>query len=865
MKFKLLLFIFIISSFSLFATHNRAGEISYRHLSGLTFQFTIVTYTYTPSPADRPQIEVFWGDGTSSIVDRNNKIDLGNDISKNIYITNHAFSSMGTYHITFEDPNRNAGVINIPNSVNIPFFIDNTLIINPFLGMNSSPVLLNPPIDNGCVNIPFYHNPGAYDVDGDSLSFRLIPCMGFDGENIPGYSYPSASNSISINPVTGELTWDAPQLVGEYNIAIQINEYRNKILIGTMVRDMQISIAACNNQPPEIVSITDTCVTAGSQLLFDILVTDPNSTQVSLSATGATFLLSDSPAFLQSTSGTPPITSQFVWNTNCSHVKKNKYIITLKAIDNGPIVNLVSFKTIYITVVAPKPENPVANPIENSIKISWDQERCSNAIGYKIYKRNDSFPFDPEICETGVPDYAGYQLLGTTNSVLDTTFLDDGSVIPIFHGNRYCYRIVAFFGDGAESYASDEVCAYIVNDAPMITHVDVQNTDPLSGVIEVKWIAPPEIDTNLVQEPFFFKLYKATSENLNFIQLATIDFDQDYSFIDQNLNTLELSFIYKIEFWGEGDFGPFKVETSDQATSVFLKTTPTDNAIQLNWNCKVPWQNKKYAIFRYNIQNDQFDSIATTTSQTYTDYGLLNGTEYCYLVRSEGGYYTPDTIFPLYNKSQIKCDTPIDNLPPDLPEVYITTDCEKVVISWSYDNDTSYLDVFKYYIYYRPNYQTPFYLLDSIMNSDDPCFPHFCEIILDDRPHITGCYTMELADSVGNITVKIPEVCFDVEDCMSYSLPNVFTPNNDLYNDIWIPFPYTNVDRISLFVYNRWGRKVFYTDNPDINWDGKDYLSHEIVPDGTYYYSCEIFLETLNGLKVIPLHGTVTILSEIKK
>lgn len=36
------------------ATHQRAGEISYRYISGLTYEFTITTYTYSASPADRP-------------------------------------------------------------------------------------------------------------------------------------------------------------------------------------------------------------------------------------------------------------------------------------------------------------------------------------------------------------------------------------------------------------------------------------------------------------------------------------------------------------------------------------------------------------------------------------------------------------------------------------------------------------------------------------------------------------------------------------------------------------------------------------------------------------------------------------------
>jgi hypothetical protein len=79
--------------------------------------------------------------------------------------------------------------------------------------------LLNPPIDNACLNYPFIHNPGAYDIDGDSLSYRLISCKGEKGLDIPGYTFPQASNSFSMNPVTGDLLWDSPVQQGEYNVA----------------------------------------------------------------------------------------------------------------------------------------------------------------------------------------------------------------------------------------------------------------------------------------------------------------------------------------------------------------------------------------------------------------------------------------------------------------------------------------------------------------------------------------------------------------------------------------------------------------------------------------------------------------------
>lgn len=215
---------FLLVATNTFATHQRAGEISYVYISGLTYEFTITTYTYSLSPADRPEIEVFWGDGSSSVIQRSQLLNLGNNINKNVYVSRHTFSAAGTFHVTFEDPNRNAGIVNIPGSVEIPFFIETIININPFLGGNSSPQLMNPPIDNGCIGVPYLHNPGAYDVDGDSLSYSLIPCRGYNGDDIPGYSLPNASHSLTIDSITGDLLWDSPTMAGEYNIAILIEE-----------------------------------------------------------------------------------------------------------------------------------------------------------------------------------------------------------------------------------------------------------------------------------------------------------------------------------------------------------------------------------------------------------------------------------------------------------------------------------------------------------------------------------------------------------------------------------------------------------------------------------------------------------------
>ena len=122
---------------------------------------------------------------------------------------------------------------------------------------------------------------------------------------------------------------------------------------------------------------------------------------------------------------------------------------------------------------------------------------------------------------------------------------------------------------------------------------------------------------------------------------------------------------------------------------------------------------------------------------------------------------------------------------------------------------------------------------------------------------ITGCFALAVVDSVGNLSELSEEQCFDFEDCMTYSLPNVFTPNGDGYNDLFRPFPYSNVQKIDMYIYNRWGRLVFKTEDPEINWNGCEYRSGEKLPNGNYYYSCDVYVYTLSGVVTKPLHGTI--------
>ncbi len=225
-----------------YATHNRAGQITYEHIGENTYRITLKIYTYTLSPADDPKIEVPFGDGTSEMVVRTTEVYLPNNYIQNTYIVDHKYPGPGTYIISIEEPGRNAGIRNIQNSVNMKFALKTILQINSSLGANSSPYFENLPMGMALIDSIYTYNSKATDPDGDSLSYKLTACLGENAEPIDNYQYPEASISFGIDPVSGDLVWNKPIHLGLYSIAIEIEEWRSGIKIGSVIRDIQIQV-----------------------------------------------------------------------------------------------------------------------------------------------------------------------------------------------------------------------------------------------------------------------------------------------------------------------------------------------------------------------------------------------------------------------------------------------------------------------------------------------------------------------------------------------------------------------------------------------------------------------------------------------
>lgn len=77
----------------------------------------------------------------------------------------------------------------------------------------------------------------------------------------------------------------------------------------------------------------------------------------------------------------------------------------------------------------------------------------------------------------------------------------------------------------------------------------------------------------------------------------------------------------------------------------------------------------------------------------------------------------------------------------------------------------------------------------------------------------------------------------------TFYVPNGFTPNGDGLNEIFKPYGLSYLKKYNMSVYDRWGIKVFETENPQEGWDGK-YLG-EYVLSGMYLVTIEYI--DLNG------------------
>lgn len=904
-------FIFmILSVLPVLATHLKGGEITVKRISdkSLTYEFTLTTYTENnPANDQQEDVNFCFGDGSGIFKAKRccgTPINLGNGTLKNIYKIEYTYPAPSlVYRVSVAIPNRNDGVRNITRSVDVPFYVETSFSINSGLGLNSTPLLLNPAVDlTAIVGQKFIHNANAVDAEGDSLAYRLSVSKTGESETCnsasrgiaaPNFRQPNEVSTIKstfdIDPLTGDLVWDTPQELGLYNCAFIVEEWRNGVKISETVRDMQIEVKDADNKAPKLTVPADVCVLAGSNIVQTITAEDVASKTgridpLTIYSSGNVYanvdpiyaVLQPFASFTSIPKQASPAKASFSWQTACQHVRKEPYDILFKVEDNPPTaignsIKLVDSKIWKIRVLAPVVQGLKVVTGTSSATLSWSPYTCvlPNTTLLIYRKSGPCVTVVNKSCGTGMT-LPGFVEIGRLKAN-ETSFEDK----TLQKNTNYTYVIVVAFTNskGLEDFSpmSAGVCGLITTAAPVMTHVSVLKTSKTLGEILVRWSRPVNIDTVLYPGPYRYQLKRA--ESISSVDLKAIGSPlTDTVWVDKGLNTLEKGYRYQVDVFYTKNQNWELLDSPSPASSVRLQGNAAGKTIKLSWEANVPWNNnfQVHRIYRarpngvFNQINEI--SVADPSSFQYTDLGvdfvtadgkydvsISTDSTYAYYVETVGEYTRPLWAKGLVNASQTLAVKSVLELNPCPPVLKLGSnpcdapggDCSPTsftnTLTWT-PTVTNLCDpqLDFYRVYFSKTVDGKYTLLGekkelSFLHSQSSSF--------------VGCYYVTAINLNGKESAKSNVVCQD--NCPAFDLPNLFSPNGDQKNDVFLPMRCPRfVNEVTCTIVDRLGQ-VVYTYSGDLlrfGWDGKGLNGRE-VPPGSYFYTCDVKFDVVEESK----------------
>ena len=329
-------------------------------------------------------------------------------------------ASSAGYILKWERCCRNAQV-NLPNIVggsggnqygqSYLGYIPNTSI------NNSSPYFTEVPVPFMCLNDTTQMKNFAIDPDGDSLVYSLIkPNAGASSTSPNGgtaqtcaqsfalkkVSYtngfsetqPFGSNGYSaIDPASG-LTTYMSTIEGNFSVAVEVKEYRNNVLLGTSILDLQVLVFKCElNAKPQYNNGFKKSfqVNAGDKLCFTFSGIDSdNKDSITMKVKGDLFTgvngFKGTKATFTDSTNINKVLSQFCWDTDCDQDRSQPYTFNIELRDNG---------------CPPKSNNQIisikVNPFVSKIELIGDSNACEGEFIYKAINAKTGSSYEWEI------------------------------------------------------------------------------------------------------------------------------------------------------------------------------------------------------------------------------------------------------------------------------------------------------------------------------------------------------------------------------------------------------------------------------------------------------------------------------------
>jgi gliding motility-associated-like protein len=83
--------------------------------------------------------------------------------------------------------------------------------------------------------------------------------------------------------------------------------------------------------------------------------------------------------------------------------------------------------------------------------------------------------------------------------------------------------------------------------------------------------------------------------------------------------------------------------------------------------------------------------------------------------------------------------------------------------------------------------------------------------------------------------------CIKIEQDFTFYVPNAFSPESTRgVNDFFTGFG-TNINKFEMWIFDRWGEKIYHTKDIYKGWDGTAKGGDSIAKDDVYTYKIEVY------------------------
>jgi gliding motility-associated-like protein len=510
---------------------------------------------------------------------------------------------------------------------------------------------------------------------------------------------------------------------------------------------------------------------------------------------------------------------------------KNNIFPNYKLTINGDDLNSISFDSTQLPFAINKNITLPGNIKLEGLGLSG--LNCGNvktsslvALNASNYPNGIVLPYDPnidkvELLEKGKALFEikgsynpiGYNLNirenspNTNFSIYKTGVLPGEFQVDIPDSNKsYCFYI----NRNVCSEYSSEVCTI-----PQSLGVTMGNN------INLSWpVYPSEINKrpwfanyNTLEKEIFLEKKVNGVISTTQLQSGVNNYDE---IIDKCVNNILFRVKMKISGFLQGyRYSSFTYSNWDKLKLTQLIPTPlnevfatvqNDGKVKIELLNTLDWKIPKKRFLLFDSANFQLDSIASNESvfSIPSNFSNLNK---CYKVgyvddcefRSE----LSNKVCPVYLEKGLSQDLLWNNMNP-------------------FGNDS----INKYFVLE----------LDEILKTEVNRVP-LSNSVQEYKPNLNsyisnGVFKIEI---ISNSNVKSYSNIVEIPKIPFLFVPNIFSPNGDYLNDFFeIVDVVGNLKTFDLKVFNRWGEQIFYSQDINHSWDGKN--GNKAAPIGTYFY-----------------------------